>query len=301
MLSVLTVAASALLGTTAAFANPISVGPGGPIVTTETSWETSTQSVGSVLQGVVTVASINNAASANNPVYIAGGGGQFLSAVFGGFTLRDISFTGNSFQLSFTGGFINYYTSATNPFANLSLVNSGTVANAIDVVDNGALWEAFTAQTIDALNDTLIITGVTQSGSLNNVTSSGTSTVFLDRLPGGLGGLVDNTLINPYLNQIADATYQGSANTGQCAAYFITPSSPFQICGSDNLSTAVIPEPITLSLFGAGLAGAAALRRRQAKQAQVDLRLFRRIRTSTAFFIRPMKICCKVGSTLGRT
>jgi hypothetical protein len=268
MLSVLTVAASALLGTTAAFANPISVGPGGPIVTTETSWETSTQSVGDVLQGVVTVASINNAASASNPVYSTGGGGQFLSAVFGGFTLRDISFVGNSFQLSFTGGFINYYTSATNPLADLSLVNSGTVANAIDIVDNGALWESFTAQTIDALNDTLIITGVTQNpGILNNVTSSGTTTVFLDRLPGGQGGLVDNTLINPYLNQIADATYQGSANTAQCKAYFITPTSPFQICGSDNLSTAVIPEPITLSLFGAGLAGAAALRRRKAKKA----------------------------------
>ncbi|MEO8301511.1 MAG: PEP-CTERM sorting domain-containing protein [Rhizomicrobium sp.] len=266
-LSVLTVAASALLGTTAAFANPISVGPGGSIVTTETSWETSTQNIGDILQGVITVASINNASSINNPVYSTGGGGQFLSAVFGGFVLRDVAFVGNSFTLSFTGGFLNYYTSATNPLANLALVNSGTVANAIDVVDNGALWESFTAQTIDALNDTLIITGVTQNGSLANVSSSGTSTVFLDRLPGGLGGLVDDTFINPYLSQIADATYQGSANTGQCAAYFINANSPFQICGSDNLSTAVIPEPITLSLFGAGLVGAAALRRRKAKKA----------------------------------
>jgi hypothetical protein len=33
------------------------------------------------------------------------------------------------------------------------------------------------------------------------------------------------------------------------------------------LSTNVIPEPFTLSLFGAGLAGVAAVRRRKAKKA----------------------------------
>jgi hypothetical protein len=41
----------------------------------------------------------------------------------------------------------------------------------------------------------------------------------------------------------------------------------FKICGSDNMSTNIVPEPFTLSLFGAGLAGMAALGRRKAKKA----------------------------------
>ena len=268
-ISVLAVAATALLGTTAANAGTISTGPGGQIVTTETSWETSTQQQGDILRGVLTVASINNAQAVSNPVYTTGGGGQFLSGFFDGFVLRDVQIVGNTFQLSFTGGYIKYYTSATNPFANLGIVNSATATadNAIDIIDNGTFWEGFTAQTINDLGDTLIITGFTQNGSLNNVTSSGTSTVFLDRMPGGQGGIAEDTLINPYLSQIADASYQGSANTGQCVAYFIAAGSEFKICGSDNLSTAVIPEPITLSLFGAGLFGAAALRRRKTQKA----------------------------------
>ncbi len=266
-ISVLAVAATALLGTTAAYAGPISTGPGGPIVTTETSWENSTQQIGQILQGVFTVASINNPAAAVNPVYTTGGGGQFLSGYFGGFVLRDVSIVGNTFQLSFTGGFINYYSSATNPFSNFSLVQGGSIANAIDVVDNGAFWEGFTAQTINALGDTLVISGLTQNGSLNNVLASGTSVVYLDRIPGGQGGIAENTFINPYLSQIADASFQGSANTQQCVQYSIPSTSPFQICGSNNLSTAVIPEPITLSLFGAGLFGAAALRRRKTQKA----------------------------------
>jgi hypothetical protein len=35
----------------------------------------------------------------------------------------------------------------------------------------------------------------------------------------------------------------------------------------DNLTVAAIPEPVTLSVFGVGLAGAAALRRRKKKAA----------------------------------
>ena len=280
-------ATATLLGTAAAFAGPINVGPGGRIVTTETSWEVNTSNLGDVLSGVTTVASINNNAAVTNPVYTTGNCCQFLSAVFGGFVLQTIQISGNAFDLRYSGGFINYYTSPTNPFANLCAeVCVGTAASQEAIVAGGTVWEKFAAQQIlseavgandnsstanQAFNNgaiTLEIFGTVQAGSLSAVTSSGTSTVYLSLVAGGLPNTIaPGGFINPFGNQIADATYQGSANSGQCASYGITASGPFQICGSDNLSTNVVPEPFTLSLFGTGLAGAAMLRRRKAKKA----------------------------------
>jgi len=269
-----TVFAVSALVSTAAFAGPINVGPAGPMVTTETSFEVPTLTVGSQLQGVITVASINNGASAVNPVYLAGGGGQFLSAVFGGFTLASITSTSNpapatnSFTLTYTGGFINYYTAPSNPFSNLNTELNGTLTNAINSITSGSLWLSANAEAIAANGVTLIITGTQQGTGLTSIQSSGTSTVYLDFVGGSALSLFgQNTFTNSFNNQLADGLYQGSANSGQCAQYFISASSPFQICGSNNLSTNVIPEPFTLSLFGAGLAGVAAVRRRKAKKA----------------------------------
>jgi hypothetical protein len=261
------VAATAMVSTSA-FAGAINLAPG-TIVTTETSWETNTSAVNQVLQGVVTVASINEFGAAVNPVYLSGSGGQYLSAVFDGFILRDVSLSGNSFQLSYTGGNIKYYTSTTNPFATIPGILNSSFAVASAAVAAGTPWVGFNAETVDAFNDTLIITGVQQGSGFNLVTSSGTNTVYLKLIQGfGIPGMIQqNGFTNPWLNQLADATYQGSANTLQCAQYGIDPNSPFKICGSNNLSTNIVPEPFTLSLFGAGLAGMVALGRRKAKKA----------------------------------
>jgi hypothetical protein len=277
----LVLATATLLGTSAAFAGPINVGSGGNIITTETSWESNTSTPGQILQGVVSVGTISNSIAAVNPVYVTGGGGQFLSAVFNGFTLQTVNLTGNAFQLFYSGGTISYYTSPTNPFASNTEVNSGTIASSEANVTSGTLWEKFKADQIateavgandngaganQALNNgniTLEISGIVQGG-FGNVLASGTSEVFLSLLPGGLPNLiVPNTYTNPFDGSKADALYQGSANTGQCSAYGITPASPWQVCGSNNLSASVVPEPITLSLFGTGLAGAAVIRRRR--------------------------------------
>jgi len=125
----LVLATATLLGTSAAFAGPINVGSGGNIITTETSWESNTSTPGQILQGVVSVGTISNSIAAVNPVYVTGGGGQFLSAVFNGFTLQTVNLTGNAFQLFYSGGTISYYTSPTNPFASNTEVNSGTIAS----------------------------------------------------------------------------------------------------------------------------------------------------------------------------
>ena len=100
-------------------------------------------------------------------------------------------------------------------------------------------------------------------GGLNNFAAASTSTVYLDITGGASAGLFDvDDIINSFTAQLADASYQGSANTNQCT---IAPG--WQVCGTNHATLNVIPEPITLSVFGAGLAGAAALRRKKAKKA----------------------------------
>ena len=78
-LAVMTVAATALLGTTAAFAGPF--GGGGVIGTTETSYESLVQKPGDVLNGIFFVSSIQGSSGVS---YTYGSGGSFLTGVFTG-------------------------------------------------------------------------------------------------------------------------------------------------------------------------------------------------------------------------
>jgi len=89
--------------------------------------------------------------------------------------------------------------------------------------------------------------------------------VYLDIVGGASASLfVVDSLTNSFTAMLADAAYQGSANTLDCA---VVSSPAWQVCGTNHATLNVIPEPITLSLFGAGLAGAAAMRRRKVKKA----------------------------------
>jgi len=270
----LTFAAATLLGTSAALAGPLPAG-GGPIQTTETSYETSVQNRGDILTGITRVTSIDGN---QGSTFAPGQGNLWLSGVFDGFKLQNVNQTdATHFTLAFSGGTLKYYSSASDPFNGGVLQNGTTPATAIDTINNGGLWLDLVPEVIAnmAVTGAGNTTGALDNGAITlfiNINGSSvttffgasTSQVYLDIIGGSAASaFVQNTIINSFIiaNGPADGSYQGSANDHCFNA------DSWQICGTNHLDATVIPEPLTLSLFGAGLAGAAALRRRKAKKA----------------------------------
>ena len=259
--STLFAAAATLLATSAAVAGPF--GGGGQITTTETSYENLVTKPGDTLNGIFNVSQINGSSGIT---YLYGDASNFLVGRFTGFVLDSATpFSAgpiSGFSLLFTGGSLQYYSFASDPFAGGALT-TGTPASqaaSLAAIGAGTLELDLTPQLIDATH-TLQITVL--GSSLSSFASASTSTVFLDIIGGASAGLFDlDSFTNAFTLVLADASYQGSANSTTCLN-----SPQWQVCGTNHATLNVIPEPITLSLFGAGLAGAAVLRRRKVKKA----------------------------------
>lgn len=254
--------AAIVLGGTAAFAGPF--GSGGVTTTSETSYESLVQNNGDQLNGIFNVSQVT---TANGPQYVYGDGGQYLVGSFTGFTLAGQTPIGGGTRLYFTGGSLNYYTFGSDPFAGGTLT-SGTSANqAADIaaIQAGTLQlslapEVITGSACPIANCTLYIDVF--GSSITNFAAASTSTVYLDITGGASAGLFErDSILNTFTAVLADAAYQGSANSQQCAAF-----PAWEVCGTNHATFSVIPEPITVSLFGAGLAGVAAFRRRKVKK-----------------------------------
>ncbi|HSS13785.1 MAG TPA: hypothetical protein VLL04_07825, partial [Rhizomicrobium sp.] len=130
----LTFAAATLLGTGAALAGPLPAG-GGPIQTTETSYETSVQNRGDILTGITRVTSIDGN---QGSTFAPGQGNLWLSGVFDGFKLQNVNQTSaTSFTLAFSGGSLQYYSAGSDPFAGGVLQNGTTPGAAIATLEAG--------------------------------------------------------------------------------------------------------------------------------------------------------------------
>jgi hypothetical protein len=255
-------AAVTALGTSAALAGPTVLGvtlPDQFYFDTTTSYETLVTAQSPGLSGVFQV---NNIRDQNTSVisWNNGDNGAFLTGYFTGFTLASVTPGATATTLRFTGGTLSYYRNNSNTFTN----SSGTVAGDIAAASAGTLWLQLTPEVTDAAGTTLSIT----LNGLNPTTTSFTSSnaFALADVSGGAAApfLDSNAFPNLFTGGLADIVFSGSAtqsSAGACGA-------DFQVCGSNNASALVatpVPEPVTLSIFGAGLVGAAALRRRRAK------------------------------------
>ena len=234
---------------------PVGITPGGFYFDNEISAETLLTAKGQAFEGVFSVSQIGN--SALQTTWTSGQNGAYLYGAFQGFNVDSITGTPSTgITILLNGaGTISYYESSTNNFT----ASSGTVAADVAADTTGSLFLEAQAEQINSAGDTLELS-IPAGGSTSSFTQAG-ALAYLNVIGGDAAyNFTTQSLVNSFTGQAADIIYSGQANSG-------SNGTDFGVTGSNTAKANIVPEPLTISLFGAGLVGVTALRRRKAKKA----------------------------------
>jgi hypothetical protein len=223
--------------------------------------ETVVDSVGDVLTGIFAISSIND--PSGTPVYFASGlSGSELNGFFTGLTVAAITPTTGGFNIYFTGGTLNMYNvpngsySPTSPLNPLDPQICGGACPAPWLTMNFVPGVVTTDDLSTPFNETLTTLFSTVTSLSSPLTGTGDGNLLIT------GGTAASSF-NPNLS--LQSNLQSCPTTDPNFAPNCAKAGAWPLASFDPVVGSTVPEPGTIFLMGAALAGLAASRRARGK------------------------------------